>query len=238
MTTVSNEAKSRRHAGRGKGRAVSPAALMAVRDAISDLPRRRDLLIEYLHRLQDREGHIAADRMVALAEELKLAPAEIYEVATFYHHFDVFKEGDALPALTVRVCDSVTCELFGANQLFTALSDALDGRVRVQRVPCVGRCDQAPVAVVGQRPVPRAKVATVKALVDDGRQAFELSNDWIGLADYRKQGGYLLYQQCHDGTCDPEVIISALESSGLRGLGGAGFPAGRKWRILKEQSSP
>ena len=238
MTTVSNEAKSRRHAGRGKGRAVSPAALMAVRDAISDLPRRRDLLIEYLHRLQDREGHIAADRMVALAEELKLAPAEIYEVATFYHHFDVFKEGDALPALTVRVCDSVTCELFGANQLFTALSDALDDRVRVQRVPCVGRCDQAPVAVVGQRPVPRAKVTTVKALVDDGRQAFELSNDWIGLADYRKQGGYLLYQQCHDGTCDPEVIISALESSGIRGLGGAGFPAGRKWRILKEQSSP
>ena len=195
MTMMSNEVKPRRGAGRGKGRTVSPAALAVVRDAISDLPRRRDLLIEYLHRLQDREGHIAADRMVALAEELKLAPAEIYEVATFYHHFDVLKEGDALPALTVRVCDSVTCELFGANQLFTALSGALDGRVRVQRVPCVGRCDQAPVAVVGQRPVPRAKVDTVKALIDDGRQTFESSNDWIGLADYRQQGGYLLYQQ-------------------------------------------
>ena len=151
-----------------RGRSVEPSATEAVKAAIAGMPLRRDLLIEYLHKLQDGYGALFADHVVALADLLKLAPVEVYEVATFYHHFDVVKEGDPAPAaLTVRVCDSVTCELFGAEALVKQLSALAqnDVGVRIQRVPCVGRCDAAPVAVVGTTPVPHATVDAVKNVV-------------------------------------------------------------------------
>ena len=156
----------RRRRGQPKGRQSLPSVRAAVRDCIEGLPLQRDLLIEHLHRLQDRYGHISADHIVALAEEHKLSAVEVYEVATFYHHFDVIKEGEVSPpALTVRVCDSVTCELFGADDLTRDLETSLGSAVRVQRVPCVGRCDQAPVAVVGKNPLGHATRSGVAGLV-------------------------------------------------------------------------
>src|SRR6187397_2851163 len=138
-----------------KGRAVDPKALEEVRALLGDAPRRRDLLIEHLHKIQDRYHHLSAAHLVALAAEMKMAMAEVYEVATFYHHFDIVKEGDtAPPAITVRVCDSIACELAGSQQLLTTLPGVLGANVRVLHAPCVGRCDAAPVVVVGQNPVP------------------------------------------------------------------------------------
>ncbi len=222
----------------GKGRRVDPAALAEVRDCLGDAPRRRDLLIEHLHRIQDRFGHLSAAHLVALADELKLASTEVYEVATFYHHFDVVKAGDTPPpALTVRVCDSVTCEMFGAKALIGALKDGLGQGVRVQAVPCVGRCAEAPVAVVGQNPVPHADAAAVMRLVADNAVQDSIPAA-VAYADYMAQDGYGLYRRLCDGGITGDAIIEALEHAGLRGLGGAGFPAGRKWRILRDQTAP
>src|SRR5829696_5771454 len=152
-----------------KGRGVDPAARDEVRALLGDAPRRADLLIEYLHRIQDRHGCLQARHLVALASELKMAMAEVYEVATFYHHFDVIKEGDPLPpAITVRVCDSISCELAGAHELLATLQSTLGARVRVKAAPCVGRCETAPVAVVGQHPIPHATAALVSAAVAGG----------------------------------------------------------------------
>ena len=191
-----------------------------------------------MHKLQDRYGHLSAAHVVALAAELKLSPVEVYEVATFYHHFDVVKEGEAPPpALTVRVCDSVSCELFGAQDLLSELRAALGEHVRVQAVPCVGRCEQAPVAVVGQHPIGHATVAGVQSAVTQGRLQDPLP-DYLSYPDYTAQGGYQLYRACLSGQRDVEQVIHTLDSSGLRGLGGAGFPAGRKWRIVKGYPAP
>jgi len=224
---------------RPKGRAVDPAAREEVRALLGDAPRRRDLLIEHLHRIQDRYGHIAARHLAALAAEMKLSQAEVYEVATFYHHFDVVREGeDPPPPLTVRVCDSLTCEMFGAHRLVGALRDALGDGVRVQPVPCVGRCEQAPVAVVGKNPVGQASVDAVRPLVESGALEAALPEDCTELEAYRGDGGYALYRACVAGEHDAEEVISVLEDSGLRGLGGAGFPAGRKWRIVRGQPGP
>ena len=152
--------------GKAKGRSVDPRALAEVQALLGDAPRHRDLLIEHLHRIQDRYGHISAEHLVALAREMGLAMAEVYEVATFYHHFDVVKEaGKGPPALTVRVCDSLSCEMEGANGLIGALKAALGEGVRVVPAPCVGRCEQAPVAVVGQNPVARATLESVRRAV-------------------------------------------------------------------------
>ena len=225
--------------GQPKGRSTDPQPLSEVRALLGDAPRRRDLLVEFLHLLQDRYGHLSAAHLVALAQELKLAPAEVYEVATFYHHFDVVKENDPPPPpLTVRVCDSITCSLFGADALIATLTSQCDqSRVRIQRVPCVGRCDTAPVAVVGTQPVPHADSETVMQTVR--------SNEWeapgtshIGYDDYRKDGGYTILSDLITGKRDAESIVKTLEDSNLRGLGGAGFPAGRKWRIVREQPAP
>jgi len=229
----------RRRRGQPKGRQSLPAVRAAVRDCIDGLPLQRDLLIEHLHRLQDHYGHISADHIVALAEEHKLSAVEIYEVATFYHHFDVIKEGEVSPpALTVRVCDSVTCELFGADDLVQDLETSLGSGVRVQRVPCVGRCDQAPVAVVGKNPLGHATRSGVAGLVEAGRVEMPPADSWIGMARYKEAGGYQILQACREGRLEAERIIGDLEKSGLRGLGGAGFPAGRKWQILKDQPAP
>lgn len=226
------------HKRRRRGRTVDPAALQDVRTALGDLPRRRDLLIEHLHILQDRFGHLSARHLVALAEEMGLASAEVYEVASFYHHFDVVDDGDTPPpALTIRVCDSVTCAMQGAEQLLQLLQQAPPGSVRIQRVPCVGRCDRAPVAVVGRKPVEHATIEAVGAAVVAGHTEPE-QPDYIDYQDYRAGGGYELLRACADGSRDPESIIGILEDSALRGLGGAGFPAGRKWRIVRDQPGP
>ncbi len=226
-----------------RGRSVEPSATEAVRAAIAGMPLRRDLLIEYLHKLQDGYGALFAAHLVALADLLKLAPVEVYEVATFYHHFDVVKEGDPAPAaLTVRVCDSVTCEMFGAEALVKQLSALAqnDVGVRIQRVPCVGRCDSAPVAVVGQTPVPHATVEAVKTVIQSSNQPnnqLTLPNA-IRYEQYVAEGGYALLRQVRNGEISHEQVISALEGGGLRGLGGAGFNAGRKWRIVGNQPGP
>ena len=226
-------------AGQRRGRQGVPSARALVHQSIGDMPLRRDLLIEYLHRLQDRHGHIAAEHIVALAEELKLSSVEVYEVATFYHHFDVIGDGEREPpALTVRVCDSVTCELFGADELVEDLESTLGSTVRVQRVPCVGRCDRAPVAVVGKNPLGNATMSGVSELIESGQVEMPSLESWVDMADYKEAGGYRTLRACREGRLAAGRIIEDLEQSGLRGLGGAGFPAGRKWRILKDQPAP
>ncbi len=224
--------------GRPKGRAVEPRALAEVQSLLGKEPRRRDLLIEYLHKIQDRCGFISAAHVVALAREMRLAPAEVYEAATFYHHFDVVKEGEAPPPrLTVRVCESLSCELAGANELISELKRGLGTAVRVLPAPCVGRCEQAPVVVVGQNPVANATAASVKRLAAAKKTKCPVSK-YIGYAEYRRKGGYKLLAQCLAGRRDAEGIIKTMEDSGLRGLGGAGFPAGRKWRIVRNEPAP
>ena len=237
--------RGKRTRGALKGRAVDTRVLLDVQKLLNDAqretgvePRRRDLLIENLHRIQDQYGHIAAAHIVALAREMKLAMTEVYEVATFYHHFDVVKEGDtAPPALTVRVCDSLSCELSGAGALMTGLKKALGDGVRVIPAPCVGRCEQAPVAVVGQNPVAQATVDKVKALVGAKKTQCAVGK-YVTYADYRKQGGYVIPAECLAGKRDAETLFKTMENSSLRGLGGAGFPTGRKWRIVRGEKGP
>ena len=224
---------------RPKGRSVDPQALQQVQELLADAPRRRDLLIEHLHTIQDRYGHLSAAHLVALAFEMKLAPVEVYEVASFYHHFDVVKEDTTPPpAITVRVCDSVSCELAGAEQLIPDLEKTLGKTVRVQRVPCVGRCDAAPVAVVGQNPIGTADVEQVKRTVENKETKERLPTETVDYPTYQVDGGYQLLRACIDGTRNVEAVMHALEDSGLRGLGGAGFPAGRKWRIVRDYAGP
>ena len=221
-----------------KGRRVDPAALAEVQRLLGTAPRRPDLLIEHLHKIQDHLGHLPASHLAALAQELRLAQTEVYEVATFYHHFDVVKEGEIAPApLTVRVCDGLSCEMAGAKDLLARLPALLGRDVRVIAAPCIGRCDQAPAAVVGQNPVPKATVETVSAAVT-ARAVKHVPGDFIDLAEYRAHGGYELLEQCLSGGRDVEAVIAELEHSGLRGLGGAGFPAGRKWRIVRAEAAP
>ncbi|HEY8707759.1 MAG TPA: NAD(P)H-dependent oxidoreductase subunit E, partial [Burkholderiaceae bacterium] len=221
-----------------KGRRVDPEAREAVREVLGDASRQRDLLIEHLHRLQDRFGHLSAAHLAALAQEMNLAQTEVYEVATFYHHFDVVKEGDAVPAaLTVRVCDGLSCEMAGAQELLARLPEILGRDVRVIAAPCIGRCEQAPAVAVGQHPVAEATCAAVAAAVKAGKTAHE-PQGFIDLAAYKAHGGYHLLKQCIAGEPEVESVIKAMEDSGLRGLGGAGFPAGRKWRIVRNEVAP
>jgi formate dehydrogenase len=222
----------------GKGRQVDPVALREVQALLGDESRQRDLLIEHLHKIQDHYHHISAAHLVALAYEMKLSKAEVYEVATFYHHFDVIKEGDTAPAdLTVRVCDSMSCQMAGAESLIDALEQGLGNNVRVQRVPCVGRCDKAPIAVVGMNPVEHAQLGSVKQRVDAKNTQPETISP-ILLDDYQSLGGYQTYQCCVNGDITVDDVLEKMTDSGLRGLGGAGFPVGRKWRIVREQPAP
>lgn len=224
--------------GEKRGRRVDPVAKEQIQQLLGETPRKRDLLIEYLHLIQDKFGHISAAHITALASEMKLAPTEVYEVASFYHHFDVIKEEHkAPPALTVRVCDSITCEMFGANQLVENLIKENYEDVRIQRVPCVGRCDQAPVAVVGTNAIAEANSDRVNAAVNENKHEAELPT-YIDLEKYKSNNGYQLLQKLIGGEKSAEDIIAALEDSNLRGLGGAGFPAGRKWRIVRDQPAP
>ncbi len=231
--------RRKRSRGKTKGRIVDINALLTVQSLLGDESRAKHLLIEHLHKIQDKFGHLSAAHLVALASEMKMAPTEVYEVASFYHHFDVVKENDnAPPALTVRVCDSVSCEMAGADELVSALESSLGNTVRVQRVPCVGRCDMAPVAVVGQNTIDRATSDRVNAVVDAGDITQAMPTDSIDLAAYKAVGGYTLYEKLVAGEITGDAIIKELEGTALRGLGGAGFPVGRKWSILRGQAAP
>ena len=225
-----------------KGRPVIPQAFAEVQELIGPQPWRHDLLIEYLHRINDRYRQLGAPHMAALAKLLGLAQTEVYEVATFYHHFDVVKENPdgSLPvpaALTVRVCDGLSCEMAGAKQLLEKLPALLGREVRVIPAPCVGRCEQAPVAVVHQKPVPVATLESVRTEVE-ARNLYDNPSGFIDYQAYLAQGGYALLRDCMEHRRDLESVLKTMEDSGLRGLGGAGFPTGRKWRIVRGEAAP
>ena len=221
-----------------KGRGVDPAARAQVRALLGKEPRRRDLLVEHLHRIQDRYGCLSATHLAALAEEMRLAQTEVYEVATFYHHFDVVKEGEASPpALTVRVCDSLSCSLAGAGELLEKLPGILGKEVRVLHAPCVGRCESAPVAVVGQNPVLNATVGKVSDAVSKKSVSCP-KTQYKDYKTYQSEGGYRLIADCLAGKRTREEVTKIMEDSALRGLGGAGFPAGRKWKIVAAEPAP
>jgi formate dehydrogenase len=263
----------KRHA-KLKGRQPDDASLAEVRALIGPRPEgghRRDLLIEYLHLLQDAYLGLHERHLVALAREMNIPMAEVYEVASFYHHFDILREGESAAALTVRVCDGLPCEMQGARALLERLPAILGSEVRVMAAPCIGRCEQAPAALVGQRAVPWADVERIAevcghampltpALSPEGRGSkagphareglgssdlppLPLGEGWgegtvVDYAAYRSEGGYTLAQRIVSGDLPEDEVIRALEDSGLRGLGGAGFPAGRKWRIVRDQAAP
>ena len=248
-----------------KGRQADDVSVAEVRQLIGNAPHRRDLLIENLHKLNDEYRALHDRHLVALAKEMNLPMAEVYEVATFYHHFEVVRGNDPVADILIRVCDGIACELAGAQNLLAKLPSILGNpNIKVAAAPCVGRCEQAPVAVVHQYPVLFAtvdKVATAvknklttqpiakddavfdpAALAEQGvspqGEMQAVSPDYVGYESYRAQGGYALAKEIFEGKKDAESIIKAMESSGLRGLGGAGFPAGRKWRIVKDQVAP
>jgi len=221
-----------------KGRGVEPKARQEIRALLGAEPRRRDLLIEHLHRIQDRYGHLSSAHLAALADEMRLSQTEVYEVATFYHHFDVIREGEAPPpALSVRVCDSISCALFGSEALIEKLSQKLGKDIRVLHAPCVGRCELAPVAVVGQHPVGNATVEKVAQALSEKSLSCPVT-PYLDFKAYKKQGGYQLLADCLAGKRTRDEITKIMEASGLRGLGGAGFPAGRKWRIVAAEPEP
>ena len=232
--------KSGRGKGRKtpKGRQYEDAALSEVQMLLGDKPRRRDLLIEHLHLIQDAYGHLSARHMRALAEEMRLPMAEIWEVASFYAHFDLVKEDETPPpALTIRVCDSLSCELAGAQQLKSALEEGLDpAEVRVLRAPCMGRCDTAPVLEIGHRHVDEATPDKVDAVIASGRFEPEMPPH-ESFAEYRASGGYERLLDLRDNG-DWEVVQETILAAGLRGLGGAGFPSGRKWGFVRANPGP
>ena len=228
----------RRPARTPKGRQVDPTALADVCALLGDRSRQRDLLIEHLHLIQDRYGHLSAAHLAALAQEMKLALAEVYEVATFYAHFDVVKEGEhAPPAVTVRVCESLSCALAGAENLIASLSGNLGPNVRVLRAPCMGACDHAPVCAVGHVQVARASLDNVPKEIAAGPHAHAHKPE-KDFAAYQAEGGYTLLRACLDGKQTREDTIKAVSDAGLRGLGGAGFPTGRKWTLVRAEPAP
>jgi formate dehydrogenase len=221
-----------------KGRQAGLEAREAVEALLGDSPRRRDLLIEYLHRIQDQYGQIPSGLLTALAEALRLSYAEVYEVATFYAHFDVVKEDIApLPPLAIRVCDSLTCAMHGAAALHEALAGMVGPEARVVRAPCLGLCDQAPVVEVGHHFLHHARPEAVLEAIRQGDTHPHMA-EYIDLDRYRTDGGYRLLERLRTGGLEAEAVIAALEHGGLRGLGGAGFPTGRKWRAVREQPGP
>jgi NADH:ubiquinone oxidoreductase subunit F (NADH-binding)/NADH:ubiquinone oxidoreductase subunit E len=221
-----------------KGRQVDPQALEQVRALLGDRERRRDLLIEHLHLIQDRYGHLSAAHLAALAQEMRLPLAEVYEVATFYAHFDVVKEGDTPPAaVTVRVCDSLSCALNGAERLLAELPNRLGPGVRVVRAPCMGACDRAPVCAVGHVQVRQADAGKVAAAAAQAPHPHVYPTP-VPFDAYCRSGGYGLLKSCLAGRRSRDEIIKIVSDAGLRGLGGAGFPTGRKWSLVRAEPAP
>ena len=265
LATVNDLRETIRRKSKLKGRQADDASIAEVRQLIGEALHRRDLLIEHLHKLNDAYRALHDRHLVALAKEMNLPMAEVYEVATFYHHFEVVRGDDPVADITVRVCDGLSCELAGAKTLLSRLPAILGNpKVKVIAAPCVGRCEQAPVAVVHQYPVLFATAETVAAAVANQQLSHPLASDsgnfepadlaekgvspqgrdqavspdYVGYETYRAKGGYALAAELVIGKREGEQIIKAMEDSGLRGLGGAGFPAGRKWRIVKDQPAP
>src|SRR5690349_18008207 len=220
-----------------KGRQVDPQALEEVQALLIDRPRRRDLLIEYLHLIQDHYGHLSAPHLAALAFEMKMAQTEVYEVATFYSHFDVVKDGPPPPAVTVRVCDSLSCAMAGSEALLARLPALLGKDVRVVRAPCMGACDRAPVVAVGHMQTFHATPDNVAAAV----KAKPHAHAWkpaVDFAAYQRARGYAVLKDCLASKRTRDDLIKVVSDAGLRGLGGAGFPTGRKWSLVRAEPAP
>src|ERR1700744_3197108 len=221
-----------------KGRQVGPTAAHEIELLLGDRPRQRDLLIEYLHLIQDKYHQISAAHLAALADEMKLSFAEVFETATFYAHFDVVKEGDPdVPPLTIRVCDSLTCAMLGGETLLQDLQQKAGPGIRVVRAPCVGRCDTAPAAEGGHNFVDHATVSNVLAAAKGGDTHAHLP-EYVDYAAYVADGGYRLLNRVASGELSRENLLKALDDASLRGLGGAGFPTGRKWRSVIGEPGP
>ncbi|MDR5862120.1 NAD(P)H-dependent oxidoreductase subunit E, partial [Halomonas campisalis] len=242
--TVQTVTPKRRFRGKPRGRELDPGVLAGLRELLGDecqdpSLRRRDRLIEHLHAIQDAHGHLSLVNLRALAAYMNLPMAAVYETATFYAHFDVVHDDQAPPpAVTVRVCDSLSCQLAGASTLKATLEAGLDpAQVRVLRAPCMGRCETAPVAEVGHHHVLYATPEGVEAVIDSGHFHPEAIL-WQRLADYRAEGGYRLLADCREGRVTVEALIEALERSNLRGLGGAGFPTFKKWHFVRQEPGP
>jgi formate dehydrogenase len=246
MSHDAHEVRSFEHPGRGrkrakatpKGRQVDPVAALEIEELLGDRPRRRDLLIEHLHLVQDTYKQISAAHLAALAEAMRLSFAEVFETATFYAHFDVVKEGEPnIPPLTIRVCDSLTCAMLGGEKLLDELQSKSGAGIRVVRAPCVGRCDTAPTAEVGHNFVDHATVANVLAAAKAGDTHTHLP-DYVGYEAYAAAGGYRLLDRLRAGAVSKEDVLGPLDDASLRGLGGAGFPTGRKWRAVLGEPGP
>jgi NADH:ubiquinone oxidoreductase subunit F (NADH-binding)/NADH:ubiquinone oxidoreductase subunit E len=221
-----------------KGRQVDPTAAYEIEALLGDRPRQRDLLIEYLHLIQDNHHQISAAHLVALADEMKLSFAEVFETATFYAHFDIVKEGEPnVPPLTIRVCDSLTCAMLGGERLLQELQSSAGPGIRVVRAPCVGRCDTAPAAEVGHNFLDHATVSEVLAAAKSG-DTHTYVPDYIGYDAYLADGGYELLSRLRSGALPKEDLLKSLDDASLRGLGGAGFPTGRKWRSVLGEPRP
>jgi NADH:ubiquinone oxidoreductase subunit F (NADH-binding)/NADH:ubiquinone oxidoreductase subunit E len=228
----------RRGRNQPRGRQVEPQALAELQALLGDRPRQPDLLIEFLHLLQDRFGCLHARHLAALAQEMKLALVEVYEVASFYAHFDIVMDGEAAPPpVTVRVCDSLTCALLGADDLLAQLPARLGPGVRVVRAPCMGGCHNAPVAALGHALHEHASVASITAALAHGQTHPHLP-PYRNLEAYRRDGGYRLWGECLAGRRTVESVLKPLEDAALRGLGGAGFPTGRKWALVRAEPAP
>ena len=238
MLDTADTPKRRKGRKTPKGRQIEDAALAEVRVLLGDRPRRRDLLIEFLHLIQDAFGHLSAAHIAALAHEMRLAQAEVYEVATFYAHFDAVREGETPPpALTIRVCDSLSCEMAGAQALKAALEQGTDpAQVRILRAPCMGRCDTAPVAEVGHNHIDHATPQTVLQAVARG-ETHAVMPAYEALEAYRQGGGYDAYLRLKEGG-DWQAVQAQLAEAGVRGMGGAGFPSGKKWGFVRAEPGP
>ena len=233
-----NQGKRRRIRDTPKGRQVDPQALMEVRSLLGDTERRRDLLIEYLHLIQDHYHELRTAHLAALAQEMGLAQTEVFEVATFYAHFDIRHEDDPpLPSITIRVCESLSCALFGGNELLAELTARDPTGVQIVPAPCMGRCAKAPVAEVGHRHVDRATVDAVFHTLNGG-EFTPIVPAHESLSAYRERGGYQQLQHCLSGETTADKLIQTLLDANLRGLGGAGFPTGRKWSFVRSYPGP